>query len=233
MKCNNHTGFFLLSLLISVSFFSYSQEEFPKNKYYLSTRVSCTIPHIISNAALRRSFLGIYDIGTSVSVNPFSGITAGIAYSNVMFTVPANKISGLSSTTMRQHNAGFRLGYDHYISEMTFFTFVMNAGKNFTFFSGVPVQNAAGKIFEYESTYLSPEVDVNFFIEESFAIGITLSFNHVDKPFSPDFIGLNNHASYTAKDYKGSTSYINIGFGFYYGFARKKSAGPRSSMDDF
>lgn len=192
-----------------------------------------TVPHPITNGAFKKSFNGIYDVNASFCFNPIAGLIMGTSFKNGLFSIPSNKIAGLNSTKMQLNDAGIKLGYDYFISDIIFFTMAINAGENWTKFTGVSCTDPDRTSFTYTSGYIEPEMNVNFLIEESFAIGATVSYTIIAKPFDPDFICLNNFATYYSNDYKGSTGYFNFGFGFYYGLLRKKSAGPRTSMEDY
>lgn len=210
--------FFLTALFIS----SYSQETVKPNRYLLSPRFFCGVPHPLANKALRNTFVGIYDINPSLNISPFAGFQMGIAYKHSLLTIPANKIAGLQETGMNLNNAAIRFGYDHYSTKTIFISYFLNFGQSYTSFRGVPVTDPRPEGYKYSSLYFEPEISVNFLIEDFFAIGICASFNYMEHKFDPAFISLDDYATYLASDYRNPTGILNVGFGFYYGFSKQK-----------
>jgi hypothetical protein len=214
----------IILLFFITTFFVVSSkaEEIPHQKFLINPRCFVAVPHPLMDKALRNSFIGIYDFNPSLNINPFGGFEIGAAYKHTAMSIPANKIPGLQKTRMILNNVGIRMGYDQYYSKTVFFSYFLNFGESFASFKGVPCATPMEGGYKYSAIYLEPEFSVNFLIEDFFAIGICASFNYSEHIFNPSSICLNDYASYLNSDMKYPTGLLNVGFGFFYGFQKKK-----------
>ncbi len=199
-----------------------AQDAPSRPKFLLNPRCFIGVPHPLMNKALRSTFVGIYDINPSLNFNVLGGFEMGMAYKHTAMSIPPNKIAGLQKTKMLLNNVGIRLGYDHIYSKQVFFSYFLNFGQSFTSFSNVPCATPRGGGYRFSALYFEPEFSINFPIEDFFAIGFCASFNYTEHVFTPSYICLNDYAAYLANDMKNPTGILNIGFGFFYGFQKKK-----------
>lgn len=213
------TGFiFFLSAV-----YLYAQDESQKfyGKFKTSIRGSATIPHPISNRAFRKSFVGVYGFSLSPSIDLRKGITFGAIYENGLFSVPANKISGLT-TTVQYNNAGLRLGYDHYYSNKMLLSISLDAGQTWVNAKSLNYTVTDTAAHSFISEYIKPELNLFFFIEDNFSIGINLSYHIINKSFDPAMPGLTSYRTFDSSDLGGAMGYLNWGFGFYVGLWKRK-----------
>ena len=211
--------FLVASLIISIA----TAQE---NKYDFkgTLRASCDIPNPTSNAAFRKSFVGVYEINASFNYTIYKGLYLGTTFKNGLFKMPSSKILEIN-TKAETYNYGGKIGYEHFLSETILFSFSMNGGRNFTKYTSVICTNLAeNKPHQYNSTYFEPELNIYFFIEDNIAIGINISEMFLQKPFDPYAICLDEHSfTYTPQEITGVTSYLSFGFGVYVGLWKKKS----------
>lgn len=224
MKVSTKIAIFLFSVLL-ISGNAIAQGN-AKN-YHLSVRSEGAIPSSISNKAFKGTFVGVYDFSGALCFNYYKGLYIGGLYKNALFKVPLNKIPGLK-TLMHINYYGGKIGYDYHITDMATLTFGVNIGEaDISFSSVVPLKKVVtNKSYTYTSYFIEPEVILNLFTEENFAVGIKVSYTILQKAFDPDFAHFNDYKTYLISEKGGFTSSFNFGFGFYFGFLKKKNAVP-------
>jgi len=213
-------SYFLIFLLP----FSLSAQEQPNAKYKFNARATCSVPSPVVNRAFKKTFTGIFDINTSGCYNYYKGLFVGVLGKASLLKVPPNKIPNLN-TTMELYSAGGKVGFDYYITNSAFLTMAINGGINRTKYSSVECYTPVDYEFKYKTKFIEPEMIINFFIEGNFAIGINVSYMMMDKAFDPYFLCLDDHAAYRDFELGGPTTFLDFGFGFYYGFSGRKKSG--------
>jgi hypothetical protein len=216
--------------------FSFAQEK--KILPRVSIRASCTIPKAVSTSAFRHSFLGLYDANLSVNVRLFDNFGIGLGYNNALFNSAAYfRLQKGLSTRLQVHNGFLRIGVDRPAGEKSFYTLSLNSGYSYNQYTGVAclydsLNNTRPKSFT--GIYLKPEFTVNFQVEENFAFGIHLAYHYCLFAYDPALNCFDTYASYDKANRKmkigddnvnnrGNIGWISFGFGFYYGFKRKKA----------
>lgn len=196
----------------------------PKQYYFLSPRVSVTVPHPMANKAFKKSFVGIYEITGGLNIMYYKGLFIGVSYKNALLKITENKISDFNAS-MKLNNIALKLGVDSYLGEnnRVVFSSAVAVGQNWTKYSGLhtkdPTKHPA--LTEYKSIFVEPEINLFFLVESNFGIGATLSYSIFDKNFDPYELALTDWTSF--QNIKpGSTSYLSFGFGFYYSLIPKK-----------
>ncbi len=196
------------------------------SEYGLNMRGSANIPYFVTSKGIRRTFTGVYGASFSPRFDLYKGISIGGSYELVTFTTAANKVSKLNynEPVMHNNNLGLLIGYDHYSSETTLWSFALEGGKTWIDYTNLSCTEAdsMNTIHSFNAFYLKPEASVYFFIEKNVAIGATLSYHFLTESFNPDLACLRTYKDYTAGELEGPISYLNIGFGLYIGITKKK-----------
>lgn len=196
----------------------------PKQYYYLSPRVSVTVPHPMTNKAFRKCFVGIYEITGGLNIMYYKGLFIGASYKNALLKITENKIANFEAS-MKLNNVALKLGTDSYLGEKNrvVFSSAVSVGQNWTRYSGLHTkdQTKHPALTEYKSIFVEPEINLFFLVESNFGIGATISYSIFDKNFDPYELALTDWTSF--QNIKaGSTSYLSFGFGFYYSLIAKK-----------
>lgn len=212
--------FCVSSILCSIN--SFAQQPQFKSKHLVTIRGNFNVPNAVRNRAYRKSFNGIYDLNGIVIINPVSGFIIGAGYKNSQFDIPNKLIAGLRTTYMHFNSIFGRVGYNHYQSDIFFISGAINAGQNFTKFTGVPCIDHKRDKYVYGSFYFEPEAGINFMIEEFFSIGVNVSLNINTKSFDPYFLCLEDFNPYYPEELGKNMMTLNFGFGFTYGIIPKK-----------
>lgn len=208
-------AFFIAFILVAACVCTAAAQTEKDNR--ISIRASCAVPHPLGNGALRRSMTGIYYATFSATARPFSGLHVGAVYSNGLYKTAANKLSDVP-TALQVNNVGARVGYDHYFSEITFFSASVNAGRSYGKFTGVRCKDPQEVDTKYSAEYFEPELNLYFIVDPNFAIGVNLSSTFISHQFDPYAVCFNQYKGYSDRDLRGNTMSVNFGFGFYYGF---------------
>jgi hypothetical protein len=194
-----------------------------KNPFRMSIRAAGTVPHPMSNKAFQRSFTGIYDVAASFNVQVFQGIQVGIQYQHNLWRTPDNKIPGLN-TYGQSHHGGFRVGYDHVLSETAVGYFAFSALSGRMRYYGISYTPDTSHVpLETSFTYRTYEVEagVYFYTEGNFAIGLHISSQFTNFKFDPYKLYLDQHKAYIASDLNGKVSMFNFGFSLVFSFLKK------------
>lgn len=190
-----------------------------------SVRFSTTLPTPVSNAVLRNKFRGIYEMNLSLNLRLSTSFFMGLGFKSGLLGLNAipNPTTGLNLNTKMQLYTGYiKIGYNKFHTENIFSTFALNMGYNSSFFTGIvnpKNESDINKIFT--STLIEPEYSLNLAVEETFSIGIFLSYNYMPTVFNPTNIALQDLTSITGLKTTSSTGIINFGFGFYFGVGKK------------
>lgn len=220
--------YFIAYLLILGCFTISAQEKTPELPKF-SIRANIGIPKIASSTQFRHSFSGVITADANVNYKLFSNFFAGIGYSYTYFKCQKyfrDPQHDNINTILRVQNGYLKLGYDKFFSPKGFATFSANLGYCTGEYSSVRYKNDSLK-GKYPTTYVTafvePMIGLYFIVDPNFAIGGHLSYNYSFAPFnslSPQFNQWGPDG-YTQLSNKWNMSMVTLGFGFYYGLARK------------
>ncbi len=193
-----------------------------------SIRFSTTLPTPVSNAVLRTKFRGIYEMNLSFNLRLSTSFFAGLGFKSGLLGLngvpnPDTNKNGLDLNTKMQLYTGYiKVGYNKFHTENIFSTFALNMGYNSSFFTGVVnPKNETNLNKTFTSVLIEPEYSLNLAVEETFSIGIFLSYNYMATVFNPTNIALQDVTSLSGLKTTSSTGIINFGFGFYFGMGKK------------
>jgi len=189
-----------------------------------SVRFSTTLPIPVSNAVLRTKFRGIYEMNLSFNIRLSNNFFSGFGFKTGLLGLNgiANPSTNLPLNTKMQLYTGYlKIGYNKFHNENVFSTFSLNLGYNSSFFMGV--YNDKSPIIDktFTSVLIEPEYSLNLAVQETFSIGIFLSYNYMPTIFNPANIALQDVTSLSGLKTGSSTGIINFGFGFYFGMGKK------------
>jgi len=216
---------YLLALILFIGTCGLQAQEDQKPLPRFSVRANMGIPKVTSSTAFRTSFLGLYEVNASVNVRLFSNFFIGVGYMNCLFKSQSYFQQKNLYTKMQVHNGFFRIGYDRFYTERSFATIALNAGYNFNKYTDVnPKYDSLAHPYpaQYTGGFVQPELGAYLLVEDNFAIGAHIAYNYNFSRFDPSLPYLDKWLDYTNLHNKWNTSWINFGFGFYYGFVRKK-----------
>lgn len=218
---------YIIALLIGLPVAAVAQDDGPVGNRDVSearfiVHLTGSVPHAQGNVAFKRSFTGIYDVGSSFNVRLFSGFSLGISGRFNQFKTPDNKIPGLN-TYGQIIGGGARMSYYHFLKETTALYGGVNAGYSHINFTGVScLNNTEPEATDFNSVYIEPELGILFFVEGDFAIGLHSSYPLYNYEFDPYDICLNQHKAYLDSDREGNLRHLNLGFSLSYAFLKKK-----------
>jgi hypothetical protein len=228
-----YTIFFLLLLYIGKAQDVEDYDEYQEKKRVhtdfkeslFSVRFSTTLPAPVSNAVLREKFRGIYEMNLSFNLRLSTNFFAGLGFKSGLLGLNAipDPNTGLDLNTKMQLYTGYiKVGYNKFHTENIFSSFALNMGYNSSFFTDVTnPKNETNLNKTFTSVLIEPEYSLNLAVEETFSIGIFLSYNYMPTVFNPANIALQDLTSITGLKTNSSTGIINFGFGFYFGMGKK------------
>ncbi|MEO6902989.1 MAG: hypothetical protein ABI315_07530 [Bacteroidia bacterium] len=221
----------------SVAFTIQNQDndDIPSKKQYFlfSTRASVTVPHPIANSAFKKTFVGIYNINLDFNTFIYRGLYIGASYKNNLFKITPTKIASYNVDslgnlnpypTMHSNAAAVKVGYDIFIGEenRVIYSISTSVGNYWTKYGNFVSKPAGKKIIKNSVTsYIEPEMALNFMVESNFAIGVNISYTMLNSNFDPYKLSLNDWKGY-GKNNESNTQYLSFGFGFFYSFYKKK-----------
>lgn len=236
---NRHILFFVFAFS-SIALFGQDQENeddtddgFParenkisglKNYYLFSPRLNVTVPHPMANKSFKKCFVGIYEISGGLNIMLYKGVFIGGTYKNGLLKITENKIANYNAS-MEINNAAGKIGGDLYLGERnrSLFSAALSMGENWTHYYDLVAKDPHKVISNtsFTCSYMEPEVNLFFLVDDNFGVGATISYTIFDHPFDPYELSLNDWAGFD-KTSGGTTQYISFGFGFYYSFLKKK-----------
>ena len=195
-----------------------------KQYYFLSPRMSVTVPHPTGNSSFKKSFVGIYEVSAGMNAFLYRGFFVGISGKTGLLKITENKIADYNAS-MIFNQAGGKIGGDFYVGEMNkvVFSTALSFGKNWSRYSGLKHKDPAlpPKVTSFNTTYFEPEMNIFFLIESNFGIGATVSYTIFNTHFDPYELSLNEYSKFDS-DNTGKTQFYSFGLGFYYSLIRKK-----------
>lgn len=215
--------FILMSCLVS-----FSQDKAPVLPKF-SIRANVGIPKIASSAQFRNSFTGVITADASVNYKVFSDFFVGLGYSYTYFKCQKyfrDPLRDNINTTLQMQNGYLKIGYDKFFSDNGFATFSLNMGYNVSDYKSVRYKNDSlmGKYpTQFKTAFIEPMIGLYLMVDPNFAIGGHLSYNYNFSQFNPLHPQFNQWGpyGYTNLSNKWNISVVTLGFGFYYGIARK------------
>lgn len=198
-------------------FSAYSQAAPDEYKAMPSIRARVASPHPISNRAFVKSMNGIYDISINAGVNVIKKkFFVGGVFKVSMFTNDSSFRFNSTSTELQTFYSGMIIGYDWIISEKNMFSPSISAGHNWN--KGIAVKSSnPRKDYNFESNHIEISSAYTMFVQKNLGFSIDMSYILFFNEFDPYFLALHeNGFSFSPGDVRGNTSYLNIGFGFYY-----------------
>ena len=218
----------LICILILRCYFGVAQDKAPELPK-LSVRANVGIPKIASSKQFRNSFSGVITADANVNYKLFSNYFVGIGYSYTYFKCQKyfrDPLRDNINTNLQTHNGYVKLGYDKFFSTNGFATFSVNMGYSSSAYASIRYKNDS-LIGKYPTTYtnafIEPMIGLYFIVDPNFAIGGHLSYNYNFAQFNPLYPQFNEWGppGYVSLSNKWDMSLITLGFGFYYGFAKK------------
>ncbi len=219
--------YILTYILISCCLISIAQEETSSKAPELprfSVRGNVGIPKVISSEAFRNSFSGVVTGDLNVNAKLFSDFFVGIGYGFTYYKPQKHFRDQYINTSMQSQNAFIKLGFDKFFSARGFATVSLNTGYNFNKYEGIKYKNDSliGKYpTDFNSAFIEPMIGLYFIVDPNFAIGGHLSYNYNFSQFNPAYAGFDKWFDYSRVKNNWNMSMITLGFGFYYGLAKK------------
>lgn len=207
---------------------SFSQDKAPTLPKF-SIRGNFGIPKIISSKQYRHSFSGVITGDANVNYKLFSNFFIGAGYNYTYFKCQKyfrDPLKDNLNTTLQLQGAYLKLGYDYFFSNKGFATFSVNMGYSISQYKSVRYKfdSLQGKYpTKLTSAFIEPMIGLYFIVDPNFAIGGHLSYNYNLSSFNPLNPQFNEWGPYGYKDLSNNwnMSMITLGFGFYYGIAKK------------
>ncbi|MBK9284199.1 MAG: hypothetical protein IPM51_07735 [Sphingobacteriaceae bacterium] len=217
--------FLILSLL---SLFSFAQKVDKSNPFF-SIRGSVGIPRTTGTQMFRSSFTGIYEANLAAVISPGGKFIIGLGYQNALFKnqktfvlIPTNSGSISYNTQIIEHGGFLKLGYDHYVSEVVYLSFVTNSGLLSCKYNNIEIDtNAANRPYgltEFFAPYVQPEFSIHFMggEKQQLSFSLLLSYTTLFYKFDPKAPRFNHLASPDIRSKRNNyfMNWINIGLGF-------------------
>jgi hypothetical protein len=200
-----------------------AQEKAPKLPRF-SIRANVGIPKITSSTAFRNSFSGVITGDLSVNCKLFSDFFIGVGYSYTYYKSQRYFRDKNINTNMQSNNGYLKIGFDRFFNDNGFATFSVNAGYNFNQYQGIVYANDSLKgkhPTQFSSAFIEPMIGIYFIVDPNFAIGGHLSYNYNFSQFNPTYPNFDKQFNYGQVKNNWNMSMITLGFGFYYGLAKK------------
>lgn len=207
---------------------SFSQDKAPELPKF-SIRANVGIPKIASSEQYRHSFSGVITGDVNVNYKLFSNYFVGLGYSYTYFKCQKyfrDPLRDNINTSLQMQSGYLKLGYDHFFSDNGFTTLSVNMGYGESQYSGIRYKKDSlkGKLpTRFQNAFIEPMIGLYFIVEPNFAIGGHLSYNYSFTQFNPIYPQFNEWGppEYNDLSNKWNMSMITLGFGFYYGIAKK------------
>jgi len=219
----------LLLLLFCNAVFGQTPKINKENPFF-TVRGVIGIPRSTGSMMFRQSFSGIYEANLAIVFNPGKNFLVGIGYQNALFKNHKSFVflktgsGSLSYNTQIIENGAFvKLGYDHFVNELTYFNYSLNSGIMLCKYTGIIADTSlANRPYgntSFSAPYVQPEISVNFLAGEKqeLSFSLLLSYTTMFYKFDPKAPRFNHFGDPTAIYTKGNRyfmNWINIGLGF-------------------
>lgn len=198
-----------------------TQKELPR----ISIRSDMGIPKVIGSQAFRTSFLGIYEFNFSTNIRIAKNYFVGIGYKDALLRTQDYFKKLNVNTKMQSHNGYIRIGFDRFYAENSFATFSINSGYNFSKYTGTVLKNdtlAHSYPAQFTGAFIEPEIGMYILLDPNFAIGAHISYYYNTTKYDPTLPYLTHWRDFDKLKNNAGMNWLTFGFGFYYGFVRKK-----------
>ena len=202
---------------------SFSQDKAPELPKF-SIRGNVSIPKVVSSSAFRNSFSGVMAGDLSVNYKLTPNFFVGLGYSYTYYKSQKVFREQNLNANMQSQNGYLKLGIDKFFSDNGFVTFSLNTGYNSNKYSGVVYRHDSlrGKNpTQFVSAFAEPIIGIYLIVDPNFAIGGHISYNFNLSKFDQTYPGFDKWFDYGRVKNNWNMSMITLGFGFYYGLARK------------
>lgn len=185
----------------------------------IAIRGGANVPNVISSSGFRYSFKGIYEVNAALTMRVAQGINLGVGFKQALISTQ-ERIQGLD-TRMQLYTGYFKFCYNRPHNDRSYSSIGLNIGYNNSFFTHlVPIVSPIISK-EYTSVVFEPEYSINFAVEESFSIGIFVSYTYMTTPFTATNIALQDYSVKTTAGANQGVGILNIGFNFYVGMGKR------------
>lgn len=204
--------------IIVFCFFSLNTLKAQTGEFKSSIRTDFSIPVLTSNAALRSSFIEVFDISVSAarSIGKSFFIAPGIKYSYFSLdTIKyfANANQGKLRTKYNIIIPGVELGYQKTLGKSAWFNASVNVGYalgRYRFAGTEEVPPIEG--YNYNSLAIEPNIRFYFYTTNRLALGFKVSYQYINNVFDYRQFRLDQFgATFTPADVTGNTQYLNFG----------------------
>lgn len=189
----------------------------PLRNSVVTVRGSANISSILGSEAFKQSFRGVYDGHISINASLFSNVYAGIGYYNALYNRSRRTEfeSANLKTRLQLHGAFLKLGYDHFFSDRGYFSFALNAGYGYNFYTGVS-RSLADTILPannntFTCAFLTPEISANFVTSPHLAFGIMMSWQTLLYKYDPRIGYMDGYLNYNKLRNRSNMNWLNIG----------------------
>ncbi len=185
----------------------------------LAIRGGANVPNVLSSQGFRHSFKGIYEVNAALTLRVASGFNLGVGFKNALISTQ-ERIQNLD-TRMQMYTAYLKFAYNHFHTERTYSSLGFNVGYNTSFFTNVQPLFSPVLSKDYSSIVFEPEYSINFAVEESFSIGMFVSYTFMPNPFNAKNIALQDYTNESLWGPNNGIGILNVGFCFYVGMGKR------------
>lgn len=185
----------------------------------IAIRAGTNVPNVISSSGFRHTFKGIYEVNAALTIRIASGFNMGVGMKNALISTQ-ERIQNLD-TRMQLYTGYLKFCYNLFHTERTYSSFGLNIGYNNSFFTNVQPLISPVISKDYSSLVFEPEYSINFAVEESFSIGMFVSYTYMSTPFNAVNIAMQDYTSDATLGANKAVGILNVGFCFYVGMGKR------------
>lgn len=193
--------------------------KFVHSKFFI--RGNAHLPHPVSNAVFRSKFIGLFATDLSFNFAPSKKTYIALGYKEGLISI-SNKEARDLHVKMQLHQPFIGFDYSYLMHQVVLFNGGIRGGYAANKFIDVVCKTDMPGSKYFYTPYIEPEFGFNFLVEDNFGICISFSYTYYFKQFNPEQICLQEWTSLSGKRTDSNTQVLNLGFGFYYGFLKKK-----------
>ncbi|HXB41394.1 MAG TPA: hypothetical protein VNZ49_12685 [Bacteroidia bacterium] len=185
----------------------------------LAIRGGANVPNVLSSPGFRNSFKGIYEVNAAFTIRIASGFNLGVGLKNALISTQ-ERIQNLD-TRMQLYTGYLKFAYNHFHTQRTYSSLGFNIGYNSSFFTNVQPIISPVISKDYSSIVFEPEYSINFAVEESFSIGMFVSYTFMPTPFNAVNIAMQDYTPLSTAGANKAVGILNVGFCFYVGMGKR------------
>lgn len=185
----------------------------------IAIRGGANVPNVLASQGFRHSFKGIYEVNAALTMRIFTGFSLGVGMKQALISTQ-ERIQNLD-TRMQLYTGYLKFCYNKFHTERTYSCFGLNIGYNNSFFTNVQPLISPIISKDYNSIVFEPEYSINFTVEESFSIGMFVSYTYMPTPFNAVNIALQDYTSDATLGANKAVGILNVGFNFYVGMGKR------------